>query len=400
MPVQRRSLYPFSVYFCITSNNCSSIINFFSTRAETMLQTTGYLMAWTLVIAKVASHSFILSLEGANGVQASGYGTRLTFRGQLHQNTGIINNQEIKDGKVGPCGRIFGGDDFPPFVIDPHKELARGQFWDQFVLVDFLHRNLTEDKKLKLLNHFIAAEASGIPTVKEDGTIIMGVFVHNPDGAGPFTCEYSSDGSLHSFDAMNITKQIEGDKGVNPAAKDYVYPLTAAFYPNATCTAGHGKNICIMRCRNEVGFGSCAAVKLGAFARHNKVKNSEANQKNQTAEHKDKPKKTENVTKSQASANTIGDLGNKNATNNSQIISPVSQAPPSPSPTKILTFPTIVPQRPPPSNPFYNPLTDTRPLNHNGVERRHQSQLSTPLFLHKKPLHYRGIPKLPVKKKN
>ncbi|KAH9464012.1 hypothetical protein Pst134EB_003552 [Puccinia striiformis f. sp. tritici] len=63
--------------------------------------------------------------------------------------------KEIKAGTVGPCGRIFGGDNFTPFVVDPNAELAR-------------------------------AEKSGVSTVHQDGSIVMGVFVHNPDGSGPF----------------------------------------------------------------------------------------------------------------------------------------------------------------------------------------------------------------------
>lgn len=59
----------------------------------------------------------------------------------------------------------------------------------------------------------------------------MGVFVHNKDGAGPFRCQYSPDATLKSFEPMNITAQIEGVKGINPAAKDFVYHLAAGFYP-------------------------------------------------------------------------------------------------------------------------------------------------------------------------
>jgi hypothetical protein len=55
----------------------------------------------------------------------------------------------------------------------------------------------------------------------------MGVYVHNPDGSGPYTCEYSSDATLQQLQPMPITTQIEGEKGTNPAAKDFVYPLVA-----------------------------------------------------------------------------------------------------------------------------------------------------------------------------
>ncbi|KAI9609869.1 hypothetical protein H4Q26_006858 [Puccinia striiformis f. sp. tritici PST-130] len=207
----------------------------------------------SIFLPQVFSHSFIIALDGANGVQSSGFGTRLTTRGQVHQYTGIITDKEIKAGTVGPCGRIFGGDNFTPFVVDPNAELAR-------------------------------AEKSGVSTVHQDGSIVMGVFVHNPDGSGPFKCDYSPDSSLSKFEPMNITVQIEGVDGVNPAAQNYVYPLTAAFYPNATCTGGKGKDTCIVRCRNQLGFGSCAALKLGEAAKRIKPPPpaSNANSTNQT----------------------------------------------------------------------------------------------------------------------
>lgn len=58
----------------------------------------------------------------------------------------------------------------------------------------------------------------------------MSMYVHNRDGAGPFKCEYSPDASLKSFEPMNITQQVEGVRGINEAAKTYVYPLRAAFF--------------------------------------------------------------------------------------------------------------------------------------------------------------------------
>ncbi|PLW17642.1 hypothetical protein PCASD_15727 [Puccinia coronata f. sp. avenae] len=191
-----------------------------------------FIISFSVLLPQAFSHSFILALDGANGVQSAGFGTRLTTRGQLHQYTGLITDKEIKDGTVGPCGRVFGGENMTPFVIDPQAELAR-------------------------------AEASGISTAHKDGSIVMGVFVHNRDGAGPFHCDYSSDATLSSFEPMKINVQIEGVNGINNASDKYVYPLTAAFYPNSTCTGGKDRDTCIVRCRNPLGFGSCAALKLG-----------------------------------------------------------------------------------------------------------------------------------------
>ncbi|EGG04794.1 uncharacterized protein MELLADRAFT_108155 [Melampsora larici-populina 98AG31] len=184
-----------------------------------------------LLKLEVSAHSFIFAIDGANGIRSPAFGSRFTLRGSLHQNTGIIKDEEISSRQVGPCGKIFGSEHMPPFNIDLDHEL-----------------NL--------------AEVSGIPSASDDGELVMSMYVHNRDGAGPFKCEYSPDASLKSFEPMNITQQVEGVRGINEAAKTYVYPLRAAFFSNSTCTGGKSGDVCVMRCRNEIGFGSCAAVKL------------------------------------------------------------------------------------------------------------------------------------------
>lgn len=72
-------------------------------------------------------HSFILAIEGGNRRRSTGFGTRLTSRGNLVQNTGIMKKKEIEAGTTTPCGRIFGGDGLKPFVIDVAQELANGK---------------------------------------------------------------------------------------------------------------------------------------------------------------------------------------------------------------------------------------------------------------------------------
>ncbi|EGG07136.1 uncharacterized protein MELLADRAFT_86083 [Melampsora larici-populina 98AG31] len=177
------------------------------------------------------AHSFILAIEGSNGQRSTGFGTRLTSRGTLVQNTGIIHTGDMASGQVGPCGRIFGGDGLPASAVDVQKEMA-------------------------------IAEADGISAAGEDGSVPMSMFAHNADGGGPYECGYSSDMSLKVFKPMNISLQIEGEGGKNPEAKEFAYPLTSVFPPDAECSGGTGQDTCIMRCKNPLGFGSCAAVKL------------------------------------------------------------------------------------------------------------------------------------------
>lgn len=186
-----------------------------------------------------SGHCFLLSVEGADGVRSTAFGARLLSRGTLVQNTGIFDKDPDDEDEQtnksrpgpGPCGRIFGGDSLPGFDVDVGKEMQ-------------------------------IAERSGIPTASSNGTIEMGVYVANPDGAGPFKCVYSSDSSLRYFRPMKIVHQVEGFKGVNRFANHFVYPLTAAFNKDTTCSGGTDKNVCIIKCTNPNGFGSCAAVKL------------------------------------------------------------------------------------------------------------------------------------------
>ncbi|KAH9817204.1 hypothetical protein DFH28DRAFT_172187 [Melampsora americana] len=183
------------------------------------------------IFRSINAHSFILAIEGSNGARSTGFGTRLTSRGTLVQNTGIIHTGDMASGQVGPCGRIFGGDGLPPSAIDVQKEMT-------------------------------IAEAAGIPAAGEDGSVPMSMFAHNADGGGPYECVYSSDMSLKEFKPMKISLQIEGEGGKNPEAKEFAYPLTSVFPPDAVCSGGTGQDTCIMRCKNPLGFGSCAAVKL------------------------------------------------------------------------------------------------------------------------------------------
>ncbi|KAI8447371.1 hypothetical protein BY996DRAFT_7713431 [Phakopsora pachyrhizi] len=183
------------------------------------------------LVSSVSSHSFMLWVKGQDGVGSTSFGVELEKRGALVQNSGIIIDREISSGRVGKCGRRFGGDGLKPELIDVKKELE-------------------------------LAEANGVPTAFPDGSVSMSFFVFNNDGAGPYTCDSSSDEDNLDFKPMTIKRQIEGTRGFNVFANQFVYPLVPVFNKNTTCGAGTTKDICIVRCRNPVGFGSCAAVRF------------------------------------------------------------------------------------------------------------------------------------------
>jgi hypothetical protein len=87
-----------------------------------------HVVVGTFFLVKCTSgHAFILAIDGGNKRRSTGFGTRLTARGNLVQNSGIILQKEITAGETTPCGRIFGGDGLKAFVIDVAQELASGK---------------------------------------------------------------------------------------------------------------------------------------------------------------------------------------------------------------------------------------------------------------------------------
>ncbi|KAH9817200.1 hypothetical protein DFH28DRAFT_1220141 [Melampsora americana] len=162
------------------------------------------------------AHSFILAIEG------------------------IIKEEEIQTGAVTPCGRISVGDGKKGFVVNVREEFQR-------------------------------AEHDGLPLAGHDGSVVMSVFVHNRDSAGPLVCEYSTDLTMKYLKPMNIIHQIKSDKSTNEASKDFAYPLTSVFPPEAVCSAGKQKDACVIRCVDAKGFSSCAAVRLSRQTSSNNI---------------------------------------------------------------------------------------------------------------------------------
>lgn len=82
----------------------------------------------------ILGHCFLLSIQGSDGIRSTAFGSRLLSRGTLVQQTGIFSKTDVIDPKqatrrVGPCGRIYGGDSLPGFVIDVEAEMKLGESW-------------------------------------------------------------------------------------------------------------------------------------------------------------------------------------------------------------------------------------------------------------------------------
>ncbi|KAJ7071195.1 putative gEgh 16 protein [Mycena amicta] len=192
------------------------------------------LLVLLAVCSSVRAHGTITGVTGANGVQAAGFGiiasTPRTGSSPkpFEQDTSIIRDREISSGKTGACGRTNAGGN-----NDVAAQLA-------------------------------AASQAGLPTTASDGSLTMTLHQVNQDGAGPYTCEVSTDGG-NTFSAATVTQQVPGVFSLS-LAKAQDFPLVAAVPAGTACAAGPNANACIMRCRNSAlagPFGSCVGFSMG-----------------------------------------------------------------------------------------------------------------------------------------
>jgi len=144
----------------------------------------------------------------------------------FEQDTSVIRQNEIQSGKTGVCGSTEAGG---------NNDVA---------------------------SQLNAAVASGLPTASADGTVTMTLHQVNQDGAGPYTCEVSTDATGANFAAMTVTTDVPGFDSLSLVqATDF--PLVAQLPAGTTCTGGADGNACLVRCKNSAlagPFGGCAAI--------------------------------------------------------------------------------------------------------------------------------------------
>lgn len=184
------------------------------------------------LVAPALGHGTITAITGANGVQAAGFGILASTprNGALpkpfEQDTSVIRDNEIQAGTTGVCGRTKAGGN--------------------------------NDVATQMAN----ASAAGLPTAGADGSVQMTLHQVNQDGAGPYTCECSADGTGADFVQMDVTTNVPGIAGLSlAAAKDF--DLVAQMPAGVSCTGGPNGDACLVRCRNQAlagPFGSCVAV--------------------------------------------------------------------------------------------------------------------------------------------
>ncbi|KAJ8453549.1 hypothetical protein ONZ45_g19673 [Pleurotus djamor] len=180
----------------------------------------------------VNAHGVITAVTGTNGVTGQGFGVDASTprdgsrRNPFQQDTSIIRDREIAQGTAGVCGRTLGGGN-----NDVQAQMT-------------------------------AASAAGLPSAAADGTVTMTLHQVNGDGAGPYTCQVSADGTGQDFVQMTVTQNVPGVASLSLAkAKDI--PLVAQMPAGMACTGGPNGDACLVRCRNSAiagPFGSCVAV--------------------------------------------------------------------------------------------------------------------------------------------
>ncbi|KAF8306702.1 hypothetical protein DL93DRAFT_2172026 [Clavulina sp. PMI_390] len=180
----------------------------------------------------VAGHGALTQVKGANGINAAGFGILASTPrtgsspNPFEQDTSVIRDNAIKTGKTDVCGSTKAGGN-----NDVATQLA-------------------------------AAETAGLPSMDASGTVNMVLHQVNQDGAGPYTCEISTDGTGANFVKMDVTQNVPGFLSLS-TAKATDFNLVATAPAGTTCSGGSTGTACLVRCRNNAlagPFGGCVAV--------------------------------------------------------------------------------------------------------------------------------------------
>ncbi|KAG8830366.1 hypothetical protein FRC18_008207 [Serendipita sp. 400] len=193
------------------------------------------LQAFVTLIALASSvygHGAIVAIQGANGVSAMAMGVVATTprdgtrRNPFQTDSSIINDEEIESGEASPCGRTLQGG------------------------------------VNQIASEVDAASSAGLPAMSADGQITMTLHQVNGDGAGPYTCDISTDATGTNFQPATVVTNVPG-RNSRSRARAQDFPLVVQAAPGTACTGGPNGDACIVRCRNAARagpFGGCAVA--------------------------------------------------------------------------------------------------------------------------------------------
>ncbi|KAF3936021.1 hypothetical protein ABW19_dt0204018 [Dactylella cylindrospora] len=121
-----------------------------------------------------------------------------------------------------------------------------------------------------------------IPQVTAGGQLTMTLHQVNADGAGPYACMIDMTGTGASFQPLQVTTQVPGERGRDRDGNTTPHPLVVAMPANMQCTgtAGGATGICMVRCQNPARngpFGGCVPVQQMPVDNANAVANPNLN---------------------------------------------------------------------------------------------------------------------------
>ncbi|KAF2673425.1 hypothetical protein BT63DRAFT_421577 [Microthyrium microscopicum] len=110
----------------------------------------------------------------------------------------------------------------------------------------------------------MAMMGNQLPQVSAGGSLMMTLHQVNGDGAGPYSCQMSADGTGAAWTDINVQTNVPGTNS-RSRAKATDFPLKAVMPAQMSCTgnvAGQN-NVCLVRCMNAARagpFGGCVPV--------------------------------------------------------------------------------------------------------------------------------------------
>lgn len=109
----------------------------------------------------------------------------------------------------------------------------------------------------------MAETGDSLPQITPGGEVQMTLHQVNSDGAGPYTCMISGDGTGTDWQNIQVTQNVEGNRrGRNRDGQAADHPLTAAIPANQQCsgTVAGQNNVCLVRCQNPANAGPFGGV--------------------------------------------------------------------------------------------------------------------------------------------
>ncbi|RYC64745.1 hypothetical protein CHU98_g1477 [Xylaria longipes] len=280
-----------------------------------------HIIASSGLLAMVAGHGLVTSVQGANGVTMPGLSVADGTPRDCSSNgcgsqadTSIIRDRELGTNKASALGRTEGNgpvdasamianfmngtgaptnkgaasssgieDDLS--ALKGATQNKRGVFGD---LLSGLTGGGGDNKGTKseqAVEDSVAASAgqgasSGLPTCSDDGSITMTFRQINQDGAGPLKADVdgtSGGTDTDAFETAEVTQDVPGlPIGGLSLATNTDFPVTVQMPAGMTCDASVGgvDNVCIVRVRNGAiagPFGGSAAFTQSTAARKRAV---------------------------------------------------------------------------------------------------------------------------------